>query len=400
MELLSKRIKEMKPSATLAMSQKARELKSKGLDIIDLGVGEPDFNTPDFIKQALKEAIDANFSFYSPAGGYNDLKEAICHKLKRDNNLTYTPEQIVVSVGAKHALANVFQATINPGDEVLIPTPYWVTYPAQTELSGGKSVYIKTSIDHGFKVQPEELERAITPKTKALVFSSPSNPSGGVYRKEELEALAEVLEKYPNILVLSDEIYEYINFSSYGHASMAEIPSMFERTVVVNGVSKSYAMTGYRMGYMAAPEWLAKACTKLQGQQTTGICSVVQKACIEAINSDGTEVEKMRQAFAARRTLILSELHKMEGVETYEPEGAFYVFPDISSYFGKSDGETTVNSSSDMSLYLLEKAQISTVMGDAFGEPDCIRLSYATSEKLLTEAMKRMNNALQALIEQ
>ena len=390
---LSDRIKNMSTSATLAMDAKARELRNEGKDIIGLSLGEPDFNIPDFIKDAAKQAIDENYSSYTPVDGYAELKTAISNKFKRDNNLDYKPNQIVVSTGAKQSLFNVAMVVLNPGDEVILPAPYWVSYSDIVKLAEGVPVEVLTQIDTDFKMTPEQLEAAITPKTKMLWFSSPCNPSGSVYSKEELEGLAEVLKKHPNIYVVSDEIYEHINFAG-GHVSIAGIDGMYDRTVTVNGVSKAFAMTGWRIGYIGAPEWIAKGCTKLQGQVTSGANAIAQRAVITALEAPVSKIKYMIDKFHERRDLVLQLLGEIDGFNLNVPEGAFYVFPDISAFFGKSMNGVTINNASDFSLYLLEHANVATVTGEAFGNPNCIRISYAASENELKEAIKRIKDAL------
>jgi aspartate aminotransferase len=383
----------MSTSATLAMAAKARELRNEGKDIIGLSLGEPDFNIPDFIKDAAKQAIDENYSSYTPVDGYAELKTAISNKFKRDNNLDYGPNQIVVSTGAKQSLFNVAMVVLNPGDEVILPAPYWVSYSDIVKLAEGVPVEVLTQIDTDFKMTPEQLEAAITPKTKMLWFSSPCNPSGSVYSKEELEGLAEVLKRYPDIYVVSDEIYEHINFAG-GHVSIAGIDGMYDRTVTVNGVSKAFAMTGWRIGYIGAPEWIAKGCTKLQGQVTSGANAIAQRAVITALEAPVSKIKYMIDKFHERRDLVLELLGEIEGFNLNVPEGAFYVFPDISAFFGKSLNGVTINNASDFSLYLLEHANVATVTGEAFGNPNCIRISYAASENELKEAIVRIKNAL------
>ena len=390
---LSDRIKNMSTSATLAMAAKARELRNEGKDIIGLSLGEPDFNIPDFIKDAAKQAIDENYSSYTPVDGYAELKTAISNKFKRDNNLDYKPNQIVVSTGAKQSLFNVAMVVLNPGDEVILPAPYWVSYSDIVKLAEGVPVEVLTQIDTDFKMTPEQLEAAITPKTKMLWFSSPCNPSGSVYSKEELEGLAEVLKKHPNIYVVSDEIYEHINFAG-GHVSIAGIDGMYDRTVTVNGVSKAFAMTGWRIGYIGAPEWIAKGCTKLQGQVTSGANAIAQRAVITALEAPVSKIKYMIDKFHERRDLVLQLLGEIDGFNLNVPEGAFYVFPDISAFFGKSLNGVAINNASDFSLYLLEHANVATVTGEAFGNPNCIRISYAASENELKEAIKRIKDAL------
>ncbi|MAP79783.1 MAG: aspartate aminotransferase [Aequorivita sp.] len=390
---LSKRINEMAVSATLAMAAKARELKEQGLDIIGLSLGEPDFPVPEYIKQAAVQAINDDYHSYTPVDGYGDLKSAIITKFKRDNNLTYKPSQIVVSTGAKQSLANLTMVLLNKGDEVLLPAPYWVSYADQCKVAGGVPKEISTSIENDFKITPQDLEAAITPKTKMIIYSSPCNPSGSVYSKKELRKLADVLVKYPDIIVISDEIYEHINFSG-GHASMAEFDDMYDRTVVVNGVSKAFSMTGWRIGFIGAPEWIARACNKMQGQVTSGANAIAQRAAITALENPPSKIKFMVDAFKERRKLILELLSEIEGFKTNNPEGAFYVFPDISYFFGKTLRGKNINTASDFSLYLLEEAQVATVTGEAFGDPNCIRLSYAASEAEIKEAMKRIKEAV------
>ena len=390
---LSDRINSMSTSATLAMAAKARELKSEGKDIIGLSLGEPDFNIPDFIKDAAKEAIDQNYSSYSPVDGYADLKQAIANKFKRDNGLTYGLNQIVVSTGAKQSLANIAMIMLNAGDEVILPAPYWVSYSDIVKLAGGVPVEVPTSIDTDFKMTPDQLEKAITPKTKMMWFSSPCNPSGSVYNKEELEGLAAVLKNHPNIFVVSDEIYEHINFRG-GHVSIANVEGMYDRTITVNGVSKAFAMTGWRIGYIGGPEWIAKACTKFQGQITSGANAIAQRATIAALEAPVSSIKFMIDEFHKRRDLILELLGEIEGFNLNVPEGAFYVFPDISSFFGKTINGTLINNASDFALYLLENANVATVTGEAFGNPNCIRISYAASEKDLREAISRIKAVL------
>ena len=393
---VSKRLNSLSESQTIAMNQKSNAMKAQGIDIINLSVGEPDFFTPDHIKQSAKDAIDANFSFYSPITGYPDLRKAICKKFKDDNHLDYTPEQIIVSVGAKHSIANVVLSVVDPGDEVIVPAPYWVSYIEQVKLAEGVNVIIEAGIDQRFKITPAQLEAAITPKTKAIILCSPSNPTGAIYTRDELAGLVEVFEKHPNIIIISDEIYEHINFVGV-HTSIAEFPSIKERVAVVNGVSKSYAMTGWRIGYMGAPLWLAKACDKLQGQMTSGASSIAQKAALAALVSDQKCTADMNQAFRRRRDYVLSRIAKMNGVRCDSPDGAFYVFPDMSAFYGKSNEGKKITGSADMSLYLLEKGQIATVPGDAFGDDNCIRISFATSDENLVKAMDRMEAALKAI---
>jgi len=393
MELLSDRVLNMSTSATLAMAAKARELKAEGKDIISLSLGEPDFNTPDFIKDAAIKAINENYNTYTPVDGYVELKEAIITKFKRDNGLHYTLPQIVVSTGAKQSLANVAAVMINPGDEVILPCPYWVSYSDIVELNEGVPVEVKTTIDTDFKMTAEQLEAAITPKTKMIWYSSPCNPSGSVYSKEELRALADVLQKHPNIFVVSDEIYEHINFVGQ-HASMAQFPDMYDRTVTVNCVSKAFAMTGWRIGFIGAPAFIARACNKMQGQITSGANCIAQRAVITAMEASPSTVQYMVDEFKVRRDLVLDLLSKIEGFNTNTPEGAFYVFPDISSYFGKTLRGTKINNATDFSLYLLGEALVATVTGEAFGNPNCIRLSYAASQEQIKEAIKRIKQAV------
>ncbi len=397
MESVSKRIATLSPSATMAMNQKGKDLKAKGIDVINLSVGEPDFNTPDHIKEAAKKAIDDNFSFYPPAPGFPDLREAISNKFKRENDLDYSPEQIVVSAGAKNSLANVIMVLIDKGDEVIVPAPYWVTYVELVKVAEGKNVVIKGTIDNDYKVTVDQIEKAITPKTKALLLCSPSNPTGSVYNKSELESIARLLEKHGNIYVITDEIYEHINFVGK-HESLAQFDSIKDRIVVVNGVSKAYAMTGWRIGYIGAPLWMAKACTKLQGQFLTGPATIAQKAAVAALNSNQDCVKEMNKAFQRRRDLIIDLLKDIDGIKTSVPDGAFYVFPDISSYFGKSYGERKIENSTDFCMYLLEVAHIATVPGEAFGEPSGFRISYATSDENIRKAIDRMKNALSKLL--
>ena len=392
-KLLSERILNMATSATLAMAAKARELKAEGKDIIGLSLGEPDFNTPDFIKEAAKTAIDENYNSYTPVDGYPELKQAIITKFKRDNNLEYDPKQIVVSTGAKQCLANVALVLLNKGDEVILPCPYWVSYADIVKLSDGIPVEVITSINNDFKMTPQQLEAAITPKTKMIWFSSPCNPSGSVYSKSELRALADVIVKYPNIYIVSDEIYEHINFAG-GHASMAEFDDMYDRTITINGVSKAFAMTGWRIGYLGGPEAIARACNKMQGQITSGANCIAQRAVITALEEAPTKVQYMIDEFKVRRNLILNLLNNIDGFSCNIPEGAFYVFPDISAFFGKTLDGTLIKNATDFSLYLLEAALVATVTGDAFGNPNCIRISYAASQDQIEEAMSRIKKAV------
>ncbi len=393
MENVSKRLASLSPSATIAMNQKSREMKEKGVDVVNLSVGEPDFNTPDHIKAAAKKAIDDNFSFYAPVPGYPELRKAVVSKFRNENKLDYTPDQIVVSTGAKHSIANTLISIVDPGDEVIVPSPYWVSYVEQVKIAEGKNVIIDAGFENEFKITPEQLSKAITSKTKALLLCSPSNPTGSVYSREELEKLAEILQDHPSVYVISDEIYEHINFIGQ-HVSIAEFPGMKERTIVVNGVSKAYAMTGWRIGYMGAPLWIAKACNKLQGQMTSGATSIAQRAAIEALEGDQTCIEDMRKAFIRRRDFVLSRLDKIDGIKCIKPDGAFYVFPDMSAFYGKSTGENTIENSMDLCLYLLEKGHIATVPGEAFGAPNNVRISYANSDENLNRAMDWLEKAL------
>ncbi len=393
MNHLSERINKLSTSQTLAMAALARELKTQGKDIISLSLGEPDFNTPDFIKEAAKKAIDENYSTYTPVDGYVELKEAICRKFRRDNNLDYKPVNIVVSTGAKQSLYNIAQVMLNDGDEVILPAPYWVSYYEIIKMSGGIPVEVPTTVESNFKITAEQLEKAITPKTKMIWYSSPCNPSGSVYSREELTALSKVLEKHPNIFVVSDEIYEHINFSGT-FCSIASIPGMFERTITVNGVAKAFAMTGWRIGYIGAPEFIAKACTKMQGQVTSGANSIAQRATITAVEANPNVLDEMVSAFKKRRDLVVGLIKEIPGLKLNVPEGAFYVFPDVSSFFGKTLNGVTIKDANDFSMYLLSQANVATVTGDAFGNPKCIRISYATSEELLIEALNRIKKAL------
>ncbi len=396
MENVSKRLASLSASQTIAMNQKSREMKDRGLDIINLSVGEPDFPTPDHIKTAAKKAIDDNYSFYAPVPGYPDLRKAICKKFKDENHLEYTPEQIVVSTGAKHSIANVLLCIIDKGDEVIVPAPYWVSYVEQVKIGEGVNVIVDTTFENEYKMTPAQLEQAITPKTKALILCSPSNPTGGVYTHEEMKALADVLRKYPEVIIISDEIYEHINFIGQ-HTSIAEFPGMPERTVVVNGVSKGYAMTGWRIGYLGGPLWIAKACNKLQGQMTSGATSVAQRAALAALEGDQACVAEMNAAFRRRRDLVLGRLSGIAGIKCATPGGAFYVFPDMSAFYGKSANGQKIAGSMDLCMYLLEKGLIATVPGEAFGAPDNIRISYANSDENLVKAMDRLRDALAAL---
>ena len=394
-QYLSDRINAMEVSATLGMAAKTRELKAEGKDIVGLSLGEPDFDIPDFIKEAAIEAIQQNYSKYTPIDGYLELREAICEKFKRDNNLNYKPSQIVVSTGAKQCLANVALAMLNTGDEVIFPAPYWVSYKEIAKMAGGVPIEVHTTIENNFKITPAQLETAITPKTKMVWFNTPCNPSGSIYSKAELEALAVVLRKHPHIFILSDEIYEYINFTNERVTSIAEIDGLYERTITVNGMSKAFAMTGWRIGYMGAPEWIAKACAKAQGQVTSGANAIAQRASIAALKAPKSKIQYMVDEFKRRRDLVLQLLNEIEGFKLNIPEGAFYVFPDISSFFGKTLRGRIINNASDFSLYLLEEAMVATVTGEAFGDANCIRFSYAASEKDLREAIRRIKESLQ-----
>jgi len=396
MTQLSDCLKRLSPSATLAMSQKSNEMKANGIDVINMSVGEPDFNTPDHIKEAAKKAIDDNFSRYSPVPGYVDLRKAIVEKLKNENQLEYGVTEISVSNGAKQCVCNAVLALVNPGEEVIIPAPYWVSYPEMVEIAGGKSVYIDTDLSTNFKITPEQLENAITAKTRMLILCSPSNPTGSVYSKDELEALAEVIKKHENLYVVSDEIYEHISYIG-NHESIAQFPGMRERTIIINGVSKAYAMTGWRIGFLAAPEWIAKGCNKLQGQYTSGPCSVSQKAAEAAYTGSQQCVEDMRLVFERRRNLIVKLAKDIPGLEVNVPEGAFYLFPKCSSFFGKEYGKYKISNSTDFAMYLLEEGHVATVSGDAFGAPDYFRMSYATDDKTITEALNRIKVALAKL---
>jgi aspartate aminotransferase len=393
MNQLSDRINKVSTSQTLAMAALARELKAQGRDIISLSLGEPDFNTPDFIKEAAKKAIDENYSTYSPVDGYMELKQAICKKFKRDNDLDYAPANIVVSTGAKQSLYNIAQVMLNDGDEVILPAPYWVSYYEIVKMAGGVPVEVPTSVETDFKITPQQLEDAITPRTKMIWYSSPCNPSGSVFNLEDLTAIAKVLEKYPDIYVVSDEIYEHINFAG-ALSSMASIPGMFDRTITVNGVAKGFAMTGWRIGYMGAPEFIAKACTKMQGQVTSGANSIAQRATIAALEADPSVLNEMVAAFKKRRDLVVQLIQDIPGLKINVPEGAFYAFPDVSYYFGKTLKGTVIKDANDFAMYLLAEANVASVTGEAFGNPDCLRLSYATSEDQLTEAYTRIKKAL------
>lgn len=396
MEYLSDRIKSLSVSQTLAMAQKSRELKAKGIDIISLSLGEPDFNTPDYVKEAAKKAIDENYSKYPPVPGYTDLREAIARKFKEENGITYSPDQVIVSAGGKHALINVILSIVNPGDEVIILAPYWVSYYDQIIIAEGKPVIIEAKLENDFKIKAEQLEAAITPRTRLVIFNSPSNPTGMVYTMAEMESIARVIEKHEGVFIISDEIYEHIIFTGE-HISMASFDFIFDRVITVNGVSKGYAMTGWRIGYIGAPLWIAKACNKLQGQFTSGVCSIAQRAALAALQGKGDSQQIMREAFLRRRDLICKLLGEIKGIKVRLPQGAFYVMPDISYYLGKTDGETSIRNSDDLALYLLDKAQVATVGGDAFGAPECLRISYATSDELIVEAIKRIKGALEKL---
>ncbi len=396
MTQLSNRLNRLAPSATLAMSQKSSEMKANGIDVINMSVGEPDFNTPDHIKDAAKKAIDDNFSTYSPVPGYMDLREAIVAKLKKENGLDYSVNEILVSNGAKQSVCNTVMALVNDDEEVIIPAPYWVSYPQMVKLAGGNPVIVEAGFEQNFKMTPQQLEKAITPKTKMIILCSPSNPTGSVYSKEELEGLAEVILRHDDLFVLADEIYEHINYIGK-HSSIAQVPGMKERAIIVNGVSKAYAMTGWRIGYIAAPEWIVKGCNKLQGQYTSGPCSISQKAAVAAYIASQDCVEDMRKAFERRRNLIVELAKDIPGLEVNVPEGAFYLFPRCNSFFGKSDGTHTVNNSTDFAMYLLEVGHVATVGGDAFGDPECFRMSYATSDDNIREAMKRIKDTLEKL---
>lgn len=396
MTQVSERLASLSPSETLAMSQKSNELKAQGIDVINLSVGEPDFFAPKHVKEAAKKAVDDNYSFYSPVPGYPFLRKAIQHKLKHENQLDYAIDQIIVSGGAKQSVCNILLSVVNPGDEVIVPAPYWVSYVEMVKLAEGTNVVIYAGIEQDFKITPEQLESAITPKTKAIILCSPSNPTGSVYSKAELEGLAKVLAKHPNIVIISDEIYEHINYIGK-HESIAQFESIRDRVVIVNGVSKAYAMTGYRIGYIAGPKWIASACNKLQSQYTSGTCSVAQKAAEAALTGDQQCVEEMRQAFLRRRNLVIELCQSISGMKLNVPEGAFYLFPEVSSYFGKSFNGRTIHNAGDLAMYLLEEAHVATVGGAAFGAPECLRFSYATSDENLVEAMGRIKRALDQL---
>ena len=396
MAQLSDRLNRLAPSATLAMSQKSSEMKAQGIDVINMSVGEPDFNTPDHIKEAAKKAIDENYSRYSPVPGYPDLRKAIAAKLKNENGLDYNINEILVSNGAKQSVCNTVMTLVNDGDEVIIPAPYWVSYPQMVKLAGGVPVIVNAGFEQDFKMTAQQLEEAITPKTRMLILCSPSNPTGSVYSKEELESLAEVIKKHDDLYVLADEIYEHINYTGR-HASIAQFPGMKERSIIVNGVSKAYAMTGWRIGFIAAPEWIVKGCNKLQGQYTSGPCSVSQKAAEAAYTLSQDCVETMRQAFERRRDLIVELAKDIPGLEVNVPQGAFYLFPKCSSFFGKSYNGKTINNSTDLAMFLLEVGHVATVGGDAFGDPYCFRMSYATSDDNIREALKRIKDTLALL---
>jgi aspartate aminotransferase len=396
MESISNRVNSLSASATIAMNQKSRDLTAKGINVINLSVGEPDFFTPDHIKAAAKKAIDDNFSFYPPVAGFPDLKKAISEKFKRENNLDYPPEQVLVSCGAKHSLANALMSMVDKGDEVIIPAPYWVSYLELVKVCEGIPVVVSAGIANNFKMTPAQLAAAITSKTKALLLCSPSNPTGAVYSRAELRALADVLAKHPRIIIISDEIYEHINFIG-GHETIAQFADMKERSVVINGVSKAYAMTGWRIGYMGAPLWLIKACDKLQGQTTTGATTISQKAATAALTGDQSCVGEMNNAFKRRKDLVVKLVRDIPHLKVYDPDGAFYVFPQVNAYYGKTFNGTRIANSNDLCLYLLEHAHIATVPGEAFGDENCIRISFATSDEKLVEAMKRMKDALLAL---
>ena len=393
---LSNRLNRLAPSQTLAMSQKSGEMKAQGIDVINMSVGEPDFNTPDHIKEAAKKAVDENFSRYSPVPGYMDLRKAIVAKLKNENNLDYTTSGILVSSGAKQSVCNTVMALVNDGEEVIIPAPYWVSYPQMVKLAGGTPVIVNAGFEQNFKMTPEQLEAAITPKTRMLILCSPSNPTGSVYTKDELEALAEVIKRQDDLFVLADEIYEHINYVGK-HESIAQFPGMKERTIIVNGVSKAYAMTGWRIGFIAAPEWIVKGCNKLQGQYTSGPCSVSQKAAEAAYTTSQECVETMRKAFERRRDLIVELAKEIPGLEVNCPQGAFYLFPKCSGFYGKCYNGKTINNSTDLAMFLLEEGHVATVGGDAFGDPECFRMSYATSDDNIREAMRRIKETLAKL---
>ena len=399
MQELAKRIANLNESATIKMAQLTRELKSQGRDIIDLSLGEPDFETPEHIKAAAKKAIDDGFTHYTPVAGYLDVRKAIAEKFMRENGLLYTPEQIVISTGAKQSIINAVLCLVNPGDEVILPTPFWVSYSAMVKLAEGNIVEIPTSIESDFKITPEQLEKAITPKTKLIMFSSPCNPTGTVYTKDELKALAEVVARHENVYIISDEIYEHINFTGQ-HTSMAQFDFIYDRVVTVNGLSKAYAMTGWRLGYIGAPLWIAEACDKIQGQYTSATCSITQRAAIAALEGDVETTLTMKAAFLRRRDLVFQMMQNIKGLKFNNPQGAFYFFPDVSNYFGKTYNGNTINNADDMAMYLLNEGNLSVVTGSAFGDQNCIRFSYATSDDKLVEAMKRLKIALEKLITQ
>ena len=397
MQEVSKRIQSLSESQTIAMAQRSRALKAEGKDIISLSLGEPDFTTPNFIKEAAKQAIDDNFTYYTAVPGDEELRIAISKKFKRDNNLNYTKDQIVVSTGAKQSIANVVLSLINPGDEIIIPSPYWVTYIEIIKLAEGVPVFIEAGIEDDFKITAEQLKAAMTKKTKMIIFSSPCNPTGSIYNKEELRALAQVISTKKDFYIVSDEIYEHINFEGK-HESIAQFKEIYDQTITINGVSKGFAMTGWRLGYIGAPQWIADACTKIQGQITSATCSITQKASVAAMNADPSTTYEMRKAFKERRDLVLEMLNDIPGIITNTPKGAFYVFPDISSYFGKkSPQKETINTATDLSMYLLNEALVAVVTGEAFGSPNCIRISYATSTEVLKTAIRRIKNALNQL---
>ncbi len=393
---VSDRLNRLSESATIAMARKSRELKAQGIDVISLSLGEPDFNTPDFIKEAANDAIEQNYTKYMAVNGYEDLREAISYKFKRDNGLDYHPDQIVVSTGAKQSIANVVMSIVNPGDEVIIPKPYWVTYEEIVKMAEGIPVYVDATIENDFKITPDELADAITSKTRLMIYSSPCNPTGSVYNEDELRELSKVIAQFPNLIVISDEIYEHINFEGH-HTSLAQFPEVYDQVVTINGVSKAFAMTGWRLGYIGAPKWIADACTKIQGQFTSGASSISQRAAKAAVEADPSVTFAMRDAFMKRRELVLNQLKEIPGIKTNTPGGAFYVFPDISAFYGKSDGINYINNADDLSLYLLSKANVALVTGSAFGAPNCIRISYAASEDELTEAIRRIKEALSLL---
>lgn len=394
---ISARLNRLSESQTIAMARKSRELRGQGVDVISLSLGEPDFHTPDFIKDAAKKAIDENFSSYTAVAGYQELREAICLKLKRDNGLDYTPNQIVTSTGAKQSLSNVLLALIDPGDEVLLLAPYWVSYKEMVKLAEGTPVEILAGVEQEYKVTAAQIDAAITPKTKVVMFNSPSNPTGSVYAKKEIDAIVEVFEKHPHVYIMSDEIYEQINFTDEGHTSLASYPSIYDRVITVNGLSKGFAMTGWRFGYIAAPEWIAKACDKMQGQMTSATCSITQKAAEAAMRAEAHVTFEMRDAFKARRDKMIPLLNEVPGFNTPVPEGAFYFFPDVRAVFGKRNGDRVIDNATDLSMYLLDEAHVATVPGEAFGAPGCLRISYAAAEEVLIEAISRIKKAIEAL---